>query len=81
MVKVKRLEESTLAEVGASVDTAAISLELVRERQRVAKAKRASPLTATALRREITLLHLLESKVRRAAETGEPFVGVGTLFP
>ncbi len=34
-----------------------------------------------ALNREITLVHLLESKVRRAAETGEPFVGIGTLFP
>lgn len=34
-----------------------------------------------ALKRKITLLHLIESKVRRAAETGEPFVGVGTLFP
>lgn len=34
-----------------------------------------------SLKREITLLHLLESKVRRAAETGEPFVRVATLFP
>ncbi len=34
-----------------------------------------------ALRREITLPHLLESKVRRAAETGEPFTGVRNLFP
>lgn len=33
------------------------------------------------LKREITLPHLLESKVRRAAETGEPFVTVATLFP
>jgi len=34
-----------------------------------------------ALKREITLVHLFESKVRWAAETGEPFVSVGTLFP
>jgi Restriction endonuclease len=34
-----------------------------------------------ALNREITLVHLIESKVRRAAETGEPFAGVGALFP
>lgn len=34
-----------------------------------------------ALNREITLFHLFDSKVRRAAETGEPFVGIRTLFP
>lgn len=33
------------------------------------------------LKREITLVHLIESKVRRAAETGDPFVTVATLFP
>jgi len=34
-----------------------------------------------SLNREITLIHLLESKVRRAAENGEPFTCVSTLFP
>jgi hypothetical protein len=34
-----------------------------------------------ALKREITLPHLLESKVRHAAETGEPFASVRSLFP
>ena len=33
-----------------------------------------------ALRREIPLNHVLERKVRRAAETGLPFTPVGSLF-
>ena len=33
------------------------------------------------LKRQIPLHHLLENKVRRAAETGDPYVNVATLFP
>lgn len=33
------------------------------------------------LDREIPLTHVLEGKVRRAAETGSPFVRVRDLFP
>jgi hypothetical protein len=33
------------------------------------------------LRREIPLNHVLERKVRRAAETGAPFIRVRDLFP
>jgi glyoxylate carboligase len=34
-----------------------------------------------ALTREISMNHVLERKVRHAAETGEPFVRVRDLFP
>lgn len=34
-----------------------------------------------ALRREISLPHLLQLKVRKAGETGEPFLSVRNLFP